>query len=126
MPAPGTTGGPPGPVRIPRHDPGRRGPGSLRDAVARANALAGADAIDFQPGLTGTVTLTGGELDRTDDLAIAGPGAGRLAVSGSNLSRVFEVESGRTVLISGLTIGGNAGSGIDNLGTLTVRDSTFT
>src|SRR5262249_56395594 len=25
MPAPGTTGGPPGPVRLPRLDPGRRG-----------------------------------------------------------------------------------------------------
>ena len=82
------------------------GPGSLRAAVAGANAHAGADTIDFQPGLTGTIALTGGQLDVTDHLTITGPRADKLTVSGSNLSRVFEVESGRTVLIPGLTIGG--------------------
>ena len=59
------------------------GPGSLRDAVAQANAHAGADTIDFQPGQTGTIALTGGELDLADDLAITGPGADQLTVSGS-------------------------------------------
>src|SRR5262245_62050577 len=63
------------------------GAGSLRDAVAQANARAGADTIDFQPGLAGTIALTGGELDVTDDLAITGPGAERLTVSGGNASR---------------------------------------
>src|SRR5215472_15444252 len=43
------------------------GAGSLRAAVAQANAQAGADTIDFQPGLAGTIALTGGELDGTDD-----------------------------------------------------------
>src|SRR4051812_6675982 len=95
------------------------GAGSLRAAVAQANAHPGADTIDFQPGLAGTIALTGGALDLADDLAINGPGADGLTVSGSNLSRVFKVESGETVLISGLTIaGGKAGSGkgggIDN------------
>ena len=103
------------------------GAGSLRAAIAQANAHAGADIIDFQPGLTGTIALTGGELDITDDLTINGPGADRLTVSGNNISRVFKVESGETVTISGLTIaGGNAGSGngggIDNFGTLTVSN----
>src|SRR5262245_32577741 len=41
------------------------GAGSLRDAVARANAQAGANAIVFDEGLTGTIALTGGELDVT-------------------------------------------------------------
>src|SRR5215510_1008731 len=76
------------------------GAGSLRDAVARANAHAGADTIVFQDGLTGTIALTGGELDLTDDLAITGPGADKLTVSGANTSRVFQVESGETVSIS--------------------------
>src|SRR5262245_26013114 len=106
------------------------GPGSLRDAVARANTHGGVDIIDFQPGLTGTIALAGGELDITDDVKINGPGADQLTVSGSNLSRVFKVEPGETVSISGLTIaGGNAGTGrgggIDNSGALTVSDSVF-
>src|SRR5262249_31102316 len=106
------------------------GAGSLRDAVAAANARAGADTIVFDNGLTGTIALTGGELDITDDVKINGSGADKLTVSGSNLSRVFQVEAGETVSISGLTIaGGNAGTGngggIDNFGTLTVSDSVF-
>ena len=106
------------------------GAGSLRDAVARANALPGADTIDFQPALAGTIALTGGELDITDDVAIAGPGATSLTVSGSNTSRVFKIEPGKAVTISGLTIAqGNAvsgrGGGIDNSGALTVSDSAF-
>src|SRR4051812_49227545 len=67
--------------------------GSLRDAISRANARAGPDTIDFQAGLTGTIALTGGELDITDDLKINGPGADKLTVSGGNLSRVFKVEA---------------------------------
>jgi hypothetical protein len=82
------------------------GAGSLRDAVAQANAHSGADTIDFQPGLTGTIALTGGQLDLTDAVKINGPGADKLTVSGSNLSRVFKVEAGETVSISGLTIEG--------------------
>src|SRR5262245_3472527 len=54
------------------------GPGSLRDAVARANALPGADVVVFDDGLTGTIALTGGELDLTDDVKIEGPGADEL------------------------------------------------
>src|SRR5215203_5018950 len=48
--------------------------GSLRQAIADANALAGADVIEFAPGLHGTIALTGGQLDITDDLTIDGPG----------------------------------------------------
>src|SRR5262252_9290190 len=106
------------------------GAGSLRAAVAHANAHAGADTIVFDDRLTGTIALTGGELDLTDAVKINGPGADRLTVSGSNLSRVFQVEAGETVSLSGLTIaGGNAGAGngggIDNFGTLTVNDVVF-
>src|SRR5262249_9190398 len=50
------------------------GAGSLRDAVARANAHTGADVIVFNDGLAGTIALSGGELDLTDDVKINGPG----------------------------------------------------
>src|SRR5262249_2104889 len=51
--------------------------GSLRDAVTQANTHAGADTIVFESGLTGTIALTGGELDVTDDAKFNGPGADR-------------------------------------------------
>src|SRR5262245_17816789 len=67
------------------------GAGSLRAAVAAANANPGHDTIAFRPGLSGTITLRTGQLTLTDDVTIDGPGALRLAVSGNDQSRVFEV-----------------------------------
>src|SRR5215813_9583702 len=61
------------------------GAGSLRAAVAQANTHPGADTVVFDSGLTGTIALTGGELDITGDLTITGPGAAKLTVSGNNL-----------------------------------------
>ena len=55
-------------------------------------------------GLRGTIALTSGELSITDDLRIDGPGAGRLAVSGNDASRVFQIGSGVAVSIDDLTI----------------------
>jgi CSLREA domain-containing protein len=68
------------------------------------------DTIQFAPGLNGqTITLTQGELDITRSVAINGPGAGRLAVSGNHESGVFNI-SAATVSLSGLTIAnGNSG-----------------
>src|SRR5262245_31681103 len=68
------------------------GAGSLRQAILDANALPGADVIDFAPAARdGTITLTSGQLSITDDLTIDGPGADRLAVSGNDASRVFRI-----------------------------------
>src|SRR5215467_7376270 len=65
------------------------GAGSLRDAVSQANMAAGADTIQFAPGLRGqTITLTGGELDVTDSVTIDGSG---VTVSGNNASGVFVI-----------------------------------
>ncbi len=75
------------------------GAGSLRAAVAAANANPGADSINFAHGLHGTIPLTSGELQITDSLTINGPGANSLAVSGSNTSRVFEIGTGSSVSI---------------------------
>src|SRR5712692_7186674 len=95
------------------------GAGSLRQAILDANSLPGADAIDFAGGLSGTITLTSGQLNITDDLTIEGPGAGTLAVSGNDASRVFRVGSGVSVDIDALTIThglADNGGGIWNVG----------
>ena len=103
------------------------GSGSLRAAIAAANTNPGADVIDFAHGLRGTVALTSGELSITDDLEIDGPGARRLAVSGSDVSRVFRIGSGVTASIEDLTVshgrGLLRGGGISNAGTLTLSDA---
>ncbi len=79
-------------------NPNDSGPGSLRQAIADA---ASGDTINF--GITGTITLTSGELAITKNLTISGPGAANLAISGNNASRVFYVNGG-AVTISGLTV----------------------
>lgn len=63
------------------------GAGSLRDAIAQANASVGvADTITFAANVTGTITLTSGNLQVTDPLAIQGPGAAVLTVSGAGIA----------------------------------------
>jgi hypothetical protein len=100
------------------------GPGSLRDAIA---AAAPGDTINFSLTLPATITLTSGELLISKNLTISGPGASNLAISGMNASRVFEIGSGFTVAISGLTIqngSADTGGGIFNVGTLMLSNST--
>lgn len=84
------------------------GPGSLRQAVLDANASAGADTITFQASLAGTILLTTGQITIAETLTIAGPGQAVLSVSGSNVSRIFNVEAvpsaPETVAIGGLTL----------------------
>jgi hypothetical protein len=102
-------------------------PGSLRDAIATTPS---GGMVDFQPGLTGKIVLTSGELAISKDLTIDGPGADVIMVSGNKASRVFNNIGNFTVAISGLTIAdgmvtGDDGGGIYNAGTLTITDSTF-
>jgi hypothetical protein len=77
------------------------GMGSLREALADAND---GDTIDFGAAVTGTITLSSGQLVVNDSITISGPGAGVLAVNGNGTFRVFEIASGKTVSISGLTM----------------------
>ena len=102
------------------------GPGSLRQAIADG---APGDTITFA--VTGTITLTSGELVIGKDLTLSGPGAASLALSGNLLSRVINTSSHLT--ISGLTIrngeaGAGAGGGILNTGSgvLTITNSVIT
>jgi hypothetical protein len=109
-------------------DTGIAGDGSLRGEIAAAQA---GDTITFRPGLTGTITLTGGGLLISKSLTINGPGAATLAVSGNNASRVFDFAKGTTDSLSGLTVengfvnvsspDGMRGGGIANFGSLTVN-----
>src|SRR5262249_19239636 len=76
------------------------GPGSLRDALAIAQD---SDTIDAT-GISGTILLTSGELQINHSVTISAPGADRLAVDGNAQSRVFYVDSGKTVPVSGVRI----------------------
>ncbi len=81
-----------------------QGLGSLRQAILNANAHLGADVISFKSSVTGTIKLTTGQLSITDPVQINGPGAGLLAVSGNNQSRILQItKSNIAVSISGLT-----------------------
>jgi hypothetical protein len=112
------------------------GPGSLRQALADAND---GDVIDLT-GLSGTITLTTGQLLIEDIVTITGPGPSVLTISGNNDDRVFAMDGGLTgtdaVTISGVTItDGNvdgAGAGIffdcsgDSANTLVVDNVVIT
>ncbi|MEQ1703788.1 MAG: right-handed parallel beta-helix repeat-containing protein, partial [Ilumatobacteraceae bacterium] len=97
------------------------GAGSLRQAILDANALAGADVITFQSGLTGTITLSSGQLSITDSVTITGPGAANLTIDADRTSRIFYLYNNASLLdvtISGLTLTGGqspTGGAIQNL-----------
>ena len=119
------------------------GPGSLQAEIAAAQS---GDTIVFAKGIgsrifVGSVGLGGvTEFEINKNLDIEGPGANKLAISGGLGSRVFDVDAGVQVTLSGLTIeNGNGttgafdpdpddgkGGGILNFGTLTVSNCTVT
>src|SRR6266545_4415426 len=128
---------------------------TLREAINAANTDVGAEVITFAPTLTSagpaTITLLSALADLSSDMTIAGPGAnlltvGRTTAGDAPTFRVFTVDPGRTVSISGLTItngrtavgapdggfaqgyggqGGNGG-GILNSGALTLTEVIVT
>jgi parallel beta-helix repeat protein len=118
---------------------GDNGAGSLRQAIIDANGAAGADVITFQAALSGTITLTTGQLYITDSVDVQGPGAAVITVSGNNSSRVFYMYNGGVELdvrVAGLTITEGAasiGAGVVNFDenlildgvTITLNNSSF-
>ncbi len=91
------------------------GAGSLREAVICSNLTPGTQTITFAAGVTGTITLTSGEMVIFDSVNIVGPGAGVLTVSGNNASRIFNIAPGNyDVSISGLTIANGLNRGINS------------
>src|SRR5262245_40122959 len=93
------------------------GAGSLRQAVLDSNSSPGGDEIRFAAGLQGTIHLTHGEMTITDDLAIQGPGADRLTLSGQNQHWIIRIENiggeVTNVAISGLTIANGLADQVD-------------
>lgn len=76
---------------------------SLRDAL---DAITGGDSIVFASGVTGTISLTQGELEVSDDITLTGPGKDLLTIDAGGASRVFYVCGGPATVIEGLTITG--------------------
>ena len=101
------------------------GPGSLRQALVKAND---GDTINFDSSLNGQrITLTSGQLSVDKDVTISGPGAKNLAVDGNRLSRVFYINPDKTVTIDGLTVAtghtfGNGGGIFNDAAALTVTN----
>jgi Bacterial Ig-like domain (group 3) len=116
--------------------------GSLRYAITQTNAdtNAAGSVIEFDiptgdPGYdatTGSWTITLSSTLVLSESAgpevIQGPGANILTISGNNAVGVFQVDSGTTATLSGMTItGGSAasGGGIYNQGSLSVSGSAI-
>ncbi len=100
------------------------GAGSLRDALANV-CTAPNNNISFSLTYPATIQLTSAELNIGKDANITGPGANQLEIKGSQTGagiRVFNIPSGITANITGLTVtgGGTAlgGAGVSNFGTL--------
>src|SRR5215472_14648390 len=108
--------------------------GTLRYAIAQANGTIGTacDTITFS--LTYPATITIGQTqpyfeisNTTTPITITGPATANLAISVGG-SGGFQIDSGATATISGVTVEngtGDAGAGIQNYGTLTLTNSTI-
>jgi hypothetical protein len=98
--------------------------GTLRWAIAKANASRHADTIVFGSlfNTPQTITLTRGQLTFSDRATtrINGPGENLLTINGNNASRVFNIKPGSAASLSGLTITGGSvngnGGGVKNDG----------
>ncbi len=108
--------------------------GDLRYCVDQANSDDQSNTIVFDPTVFGTaqtITLSGGTLELENTWGtqmITGPASG-LTLSGGGSSRVFQVDSGVTASITGLTISDgyaySLGGGLANYGTTTLTDCTI-
>lgn len=112
------------------------GPGSLRQAVSDAKYRA--DTIVFDAAFFAvprTIHLVADRIVIYGDNTIIGPGANLLTVSGGNAIRIFDVEEGKTVAMSEMTLTEgngqgynyiNLGGAIRNLGNLTLTNMVVT
>jgi hypothetical protein len=105
---------------------------SLREALADATHYGTARTITFAPALSGQTIVVGSGLSISTEVAIQGPGASQLTISGGNASRIFEVGTTGVATLSGLSIANGrvdnasfpegSGGGILNRGSLTLLD----
>jgi len=84
------------------------GSGSLRQAVSDANALTGADKIEFDAALTGQkITLSTGEIEISDELIITGSitgDASSITIDGDNKSRIFHGKNNAAITLENMTL----------------------
>ena len=106
------------------------GIGSLSQAIIDANAAAGADTIEFAPGVTGMINLITNLPDITDSLTIRGPGSAALTIAGNELYHAFTIATAGSggVTISGLTVDGSntRWTGESSGGAIAVTDTALT
>src|SRR5271156_2052247 len=112
------------------------GDGSLREAITSANTAGGTNNIQFNAGVTGTITLgsTLPAIVSGETLTITGPTSSPgIAISGGHAVQLMVVNAGATLTLQFLTMEdgsatdvstfGAAGGAIYNNGTLTVANS---
>lgn len=85
------------------------GPGSLRAQIANA---ADGDTIAFDNSIQGqTIVLTSGEIAFSKSIVILGDGASQTIIDGNQNSRIFNITSTDSVIISDLTIQNGSSNG---------------
>ena len=111
--------------------------GSLRQAIELSNAADNLDTIVFEDflffGAAQESIVVAGELTISNPLRIYGPGASKLAITGSG-GRVFNIDNGDDDGAAGVTLGGmtitggssDMGGGIFNKENLTLVESVVT
>jgi hypothetical protein len=110
---------------------------SAQQLAQITGTLGNHDRIQFTPGLAGTITLntSSSDLEVTNNVVIAGPGADLLQIDGNQAIRVLHVGSGAEVSLSGLSIQNgkivlsgvaDGGGGIFNEGTLSLTNCLVT
>ena len=104
---------------------------TLREAIYIASKNSTADEIVFAEGLSGSIVLDS-QLTVGGEVTITGPGADVATIDANQSGRVFSINSGADVTISGLTItggsvtGANQGGAIHNAGDLTLSSVVVT
>ena len=108
--------------------------GTLRWAITQANAAAGDDTIDFDPSVSGTITLTSSLPGITDTVTITGPGQDNLTIDGVGSYRPFTFSfggnSGKTLTVTDMTLRRGGGGGeaqliFNSRGTVVATRVTF-
>ena len=104
------------------------GPGSFRQAVLDANLAPGPDTVSFA--VEGTIRLTSGAIIVAASLAIEGPGADTLTLSGNRTSGILQTQPTTNLSVAGVTLAdgsttGGGGAIANNGGTVAVEDVVF-
>jgi hypothetical protein len=105
------------------------GAGTLRQAIADANASAGPDIINFNFASPVTILLTSTELVITDPVTINGDSIRGITIDGNDSHRIFNIQAATTMNFLNLTrgrtgaiMGSNDGAAIHAISDLTLNN----